>query len=329
MVKKNTITKPDLFTKEYGGNAYENEIFEAVDFKFEFNHLNPFSSKWRLVRFFKWFYLLFRSKLFYRNTLFLNFLSLPYFSFMWPKTIVLIHHIDWSVSPRVSIFYQKICFFVLKKFRTKWTSIVVVSEFWKLELIKLGFKNVVVVNNCINEKINVPERSRIDFLRSINLSDVDSYLYLGNAQSGKGWTQIVEKLDGKWDGLYIVSGITNFDGNMLPKNVIYRYFTKSDYFEMLHYADCTLLNSQFMEGWNRVCHESLSVGTPVIGVAAGGMQEMLNSAGQFIVDKDLESLSHYLKIVLSNRQSFSESGRAFVRKFDREIFSRSWVEILK
>lgn len=61
----------------------------------------------------------------------------------------------------------------------------------------------------------------------------------------------------------------------------------NDYLEQMARCCCTLALTRINEGWNRIAHESLLVGTPVIGYDAGGLGDLLRESNSIIV-KDID-----------------------------------------
>jgi len=62
------------------------------------------------------------------------------------------------------------------------------------------------------------------------------------------------------------------------------YFEKhTDYLQEMAASEYTLAMPAIAEGWNRIAHESLLVGTQVIGFNKGGLGDLLRGANAFIV----------------------------------------------
>ena len=58
-----------------------------------------------------------------------------------------------------------------------------------------------------------------------------------------------------------------------------------EYLILLKASTVVLTMSLFKEGWCRVAHEALLLGTPVIGSGAGGMTEVLAQGGGIICER--------------------------------------------
>jgi glycosyltransferase involved in cell wall biosynthesis len=62
-------------------------------------------------------------------------------------------------------------------------------------------------------------------------------------------------------------------------NVAIRYFeSPENYLQEMAASLYTLALPLFNEGWNRVAHESILVGTPVIGYPKGGLADLLKQS---------------------------------------------------
>ena len=70
-----------------------------------------------------------------------------------------------------------------------------------------------------------------------------------------------------------------------------------EYLILLKASTVVLTMSLFKEGWCRVAHEALLLGTPVIGSGAGGMTEVLAQGGGLSCERaeNLEKVERFLK----------------------------------
>ena len=65
---------------------------------------------------------------------------------------------------------------------------------------------------------------------------------------------------------------------------IVKYDDFREYLKIMASCECTLALSKVKEGWNRVAHESLLVGTPVLGYKSGGLGDLLKESNSIIVN---------------------------------------------
>lgn len=61
------------------------------------------------------------------------------------------------------------------------------------------------------------------------------------------------------------------------------------YLDQMSRCCCTLALSKVKEGWNRIAHESILVGTPVIGYDSGGLGDLLRESHSIIVKNTKEA----------------------------------------
>lgn len=240
--------------------------------------------------------------------------------------MVLIHHIDWSRSPFFSKLYQIVCYSIFRLFQSKWQTIVVVSNYWKENLENMGFKNIRVIYNSIQRIDEKFMLGKNDFLEKYHLPPNRNFIYLGNAQKGKGWADAYDALK-HLDVEFIITGVSN-NIEKLPEKIHYLYLPYLDYQTMLKYAECTVLLSNFTEGWNRIAHESMLQQTPVIGSGTGGMKELLEN-GKQIICKDVSKLSQHVDYAIQNRETLGKDGYDYVKQFDLNYFKNAWEEIFR
>lgn len=325
MKKKLKVLKISLSNKKYGGYAYENDIVKVLD-----KHLNietvdiiqssKLSTLLTAVEYF------IKAKLKTNSYVLLNFTTIPFFSLWKGRNIVVIHHIDWSQCSKISSIYQSFCLFILRLNKKRWKKIVVVSEYWAVHLENLGFDNIEIIHNSIELPKNLKPRLNCKEIKEKYNLPSQQFIYLGNPQKGKGW-QIAFNLLSKLNYIFILTGITDqsFKNTEYPEKVQYLNLTYDEYLQVISCAECSVLLSQFKEGWNRTAHESLLLGTPVIGSGTGGMKELLKNAGQPIFCKSKQDLVNILKEVLANRATYAEKGVEGIRKYTFEAFEKKWL----
>lgn len=98
---------------------------------------------------------------------------------------------------------------------------------------------------------------------------------------------------------------SDFQNKTIDPNAEVRYYSnQEDYWKAVAHSKFTLALPNFNEGWNRVAHESLLLGTPVIAYAKGGLADLLNLAKVEAAKNKEEVLS----ILLKDSPSFSLNG---------------------
>ena len=234
----------------------------------------------------------------------------------------MIHHIDDKLSR--SSWKHRWYFNRLKRRLKGLDLIITVSGFWKEYLEDIGCKNVKVIYNAFDpQDYKVSEAEILKFRKENNLHSGKKLIYAGNATRQKGVYDVYEELKSK-DFQLLMSGSHN-QAQDLP--VQYLHLGRRDYIIMLHACDLVITMSRMTEGWNRIAHEALLCGTPVIGSGVGGMKELLNGAGQQIVTEK-SKLPEVVEEVLLRSTWYAENGMKFASQFDLNYFRKEWKTTL-
>ncbi|MBP6335282.1 MAG: glycosyltransferase family 4 protein [Bacteroidia bacterium] len=234
----------------------------------------------------------------------------------------MIHHID-DVLGKSSIKHRWY-FNRLKRRLPKLDLVITVSSYWREYLESLGCKNVKVIHNGFNHSEYVVSETAVqDFRTRHNIPKGKPLIYAGNATRQKGIYAVYEALKDKGYHL-LMSGSQNQAADL---NVQYLHMDRKEYISMLHACDLVITMSRMTEGWNRIAHEALLCGTPVIGSGVGGMKELLNGAGQMIVT-DEAKLAVAVQEVLHRSAWYVENGKKFVLQFDMNYFRKQWTNTI-
>ena len=239
------------------------------------------------------------------------------------KYVGMIHHIDDKLgnSSLKHVWY----FDRLKRRLKKLDLVVTVSSYWRDYLESLGCKNVKVIYNAFDpEHYTVTETAINDFRKKHNIPSGLPLIYAGNASRQKGIYDVYDALKDK--GYHLLMSGSQNQASDLP--VQYLHLDRSDYISMLHACDLVITMSKMTEGWNRIAHEALLCGTPVIGSGIGGMKELLNGAGQQIVI-DPKNLLPAVEEVLHRSSWYAENGKKFTMQFDMNYFRNEWKQTLE
>lgn len=235
------------------------------------------------------------------------------------KYVGMIHHID-DVLSRRSVWHRWY-FGRLKKRLTALDMVVTVSTFWADYLKRLGCRNVRVIYNSFDTSEYAVTEDELTAARiRFGLPTDRPVVYLGNATRQKGVYTAFAAL--KDCGYHLVMSGPQNKAADLP--VQYLQLDRPDYVRLLHLSSVFVCMSELEEGWNRIAHESMLCGTPVIGNGRGGMQELLAGGGQTVV-KDPALLPAAVKNVLEHRDRFSTEGRRFAGAFDLTYFQNAWT----
>lgn len=237
------------------------------------------------------------------------------------KNIAIIHHIDEQFSGQT--FAHKMFFKMLAKKLPEMNLVVVVSEYWREQMQKMGCKNVQIIYNSFNlSEYNSTENEIALFRKKYGLSE-RPIVYIGNAHRQKGVFDVYNSLKDLNVEL-IMTGAKN-KATELP--VRFLSLEKKEFITLLHVSSVVVLMSKLCEGWNRVAHEALLCQTPVIGSGIGGMNELLTKSGQ-IISTNENLREHVSEIILTGKKN-GQTGYAFVKQFDMNYFNNAWQTTIK
>ena len=73
-----------------------------------------------------------------------------------------------------------------------------------------------------------------------------------------------------------------------------------EYLYEMSISYCSIALSSVKEGWNRMAHESILVGTPIIGLDSGGLGDLLKESGSYIV----HSAGEVYELIINDKVRF-------------------------
>lgn len=220
------------------------------------------------------------------------------------KLVYIVIHNDDENDGKSKILkkYYQLLFKLLKKINHKRFQLVVVSSFWKKYFNDLGINNVVYFPNFFDTEKYLK-------LRKVNKNP---WINLGQFSS-KNDAEIVRisrELSRKGFYCYFC---TNDPLEARPHNgsfeIIY-FLNFQDYLEQVSLSHCTLALTIINEGWNRMAHESILLGTPVIGYNKGGLGDLLKESNSVIVKNADEAMT----CIIENIFMLPDSN--FIEKYD-------------
>lgn len=237
-----------------------------------------------------------------------------------PKQIVMAYHYDTAFChPLV----QGHHFLTLKNLIANKKNIhrlIVISKYWQDYFFHLGFNNIEILYCGFDPKKFVISESQIqEFKNKYNLHG-KKIIYIGNSQRKKGADLVYNQLKNS-DCFLVTSGNKDIDLPCLNLNL-----NPTEYLCLLKSSQAVITYSQFKEGWNRVAHEAMMLGVPVIGSGLGGMGELLQGGNQKIVT-DPKELPKVLTEVLRDPQ-IGQLGQNFAQSFTMQKFDKTCQEIL-
>jgi len=241
------------------------------------------------------------------------------------KKILILHHYygDENIYPFVNIFLKNRLLSNLNKFN----SVIVVSEYWKKYFSNyISEKKIEIIYNSFDvDKINSIKKDLNvqSFKKKYKIPDEKIIVYAGNALKIKGYEDVINQL--KNDDEYFVITSGNKDKNAVIQH-LHLILDYTEYIQLLCSADITIILSKFQEGWNRIAHESLICGKPVIGTSVAGMGELLQKANQTIW-KEGDNLQELIKSSINNSEK-TNHGKKYASQYNLEYLKNRWLSVL-
>jgi len=239
------------------------------------------------------------------------------------KHVVILHHIDTSGFDNRT-FYDYFTKRFFKKVQLA-DVVVVVSEYWKNILTKLGCPKVVVIHNSFDlTQFEFDKQELTDFCRKLGIPNDKPIIYLGNARPEKGYLESYEALK-NIDAIFLTTGKKNTN---LP--ILHTYLSYRDYLRLLRISSLVITMSKFNEGWCRTAHEAMLCGTPVIGSGRGGMRELLQKGGQ-IICRDFSKLGPLVADLLNDKirlAYMAVKGKEYASQFTIDHFRENWLDLI-
>lgn len=245
-----------------------------------------------------------------------------FFMSVKPKQVVVAYHYDTAFCHPLVKTHHYLTLKSLVSNMDKVHKLVVISKFWRDYFFNLGFKNIENVYCGFDKKDFVIDRTASETVRAkINPKD-KKIVYIGNSQKKKGADLAYKALKDRDDILLVTSGNKDIDLPCLNLSL-----NRQEYLALLSVSDVVVTFSQFKEGWNRVAHEAMMMGVPVIGSGLGGMGELLAGGGQKIVT-DSKELNKVINDILRDPE-IGLKGKEYAETFTTERFNRGCLDIIK
>lgn len=218
---------------------------------------------------------------------------------------VIVHNYDPSDGKKAKLKgYYILLFFLLRSIKTARIKVITVSPFFQ---------------SYFREILN----RRIDFFP--NLFDTQKYLAFQTNEKRKRihlgqWSSkndpsifsVAKALNSMGYECFFTT-LKNEDATVGSFFSINHYPEYEAYLQDVAHCEYTLALTRINEGWNRIAHESILLGTPVIGYANGGLGNLLVEANQIIVTNYTE----VLRAISQNQKNDCPS--AFIHKYDYSL----------
>ena len=218
------------------------------------------------------------------------------------KVYIVLHYFDKNDGKSfwLNLYYDAL-FFVLKNTKNDNISIVTVAPFW-----------VKYFKEKIKHNINVfhfPNFFDGEFYSDFIAVNKKKQIHLGqwSFKNHADVFEIAKQLTEQGYYCYFSTNFKDFASKTSTYEVV--YFDKfENYLSQMALSEFTLAITGINEGWNRVAHESILVGTPVIAyakagllnlvnesksIAANNMEEVLQAIENKNVQANLHLLAHY------------------------------------
>ena len=219
------------------------------------------------------------------------------------RAFVVLHHIDNRIPGSIFLkLYTRSFLYFLNQFNIKRIALVVVSPFW-FDEVKKRYPKIVVhyFPNLFNPLMYQAYQS----------STKTKSIHLGQ-WSWKNDSKILE-LAKQFTELGYACYFSSNQANVQAKFEFYEIIhePQSAYLKRMAEAQFTLALTVYQEGWNRVAHESILLGTAVIGYPNGGLKNLLEFSGAYVVN----SIEEVKQVIKANSEVDLKVNSSFIETF--------------
>jgi len=190
---------------------------------------------------------------------------------------IVLHNFDPNdgKSALMKWYYQRL-FFILNKSKHNRFKVIAVSHFWENY-----FRDITKVPHVYL----FPNLFDTTFYLDFQQKKKNNWVHLGQFSSKNDLEILALSIKLSSDGYYCYFSTLNTE-EARPHNGSFDIICFKDFTEYLdHMAQscCTLALTKINEGWNRMAHESILVGTPVIGYMRAGLGDLLKESNSMAV----------------------------------------------
>jgi hypothetical protein len=234
------------------------------------------------------------------------------------KYILVFHYEDKrDKSSFVFKLYFKLFFVLLNLFKPKNLAILTVAPFWE-NYFKKKVKGVTI--------IYFPNLFNLNECRAIKVNKKEKLIHLGqwSWKNDSMIFELAEKLFKNGYSCYFTTNDYNEAGSFDSYEIIAE--NRESYLNRLATSAYTIAFTSINEGWNRLVHESILLGTNVIGLNKGGLGDLLIESNSFIV----ENSNQAFEIILSKKNT--SPPESFINKYadvNANQFLRSSIEFIR
>jgi glycosyltransferase involved in cell wall biosynthesis len=218
--------------------------------------------------------------------------------------------------------------------------VLVVSEFMKNDVIKLGARNPILVHNCVDVNIFCPTVENRNYITSIFKLDKNTVLLKRGEVFIRAIEDVIKKfpkqkfviIGKKGDDYNRINNLVN-DLN-LTDNIIFTGEIFND--EVLNWIQNSILYVQISdtETFGLAIAEAMSCSIPVLVSNRGAIPELVENCGVYVNHNSVESVSDGIKAFLSKSENEKynlgqNSRKRIIDKFSYEKRKKKLTEIIK
>lgn len=311
-------------TKKYGGDLFEDEMQEALiaagNVVQEFNPVPQGAGRIQKVPGYLQ-NLMSISNYAKDSDYILRAMNHVFFMKDHPKQLVIAYHYDTIYCHPLVKAHHYLSLRSLLKHKESVTKLVVISKYWQDYFYNLGFRNIETIYCGFDRNDFIVDQRSLQELQTKINPENKKIVYIGNSQRKKGADKVYEALRLREDLVLITSGNKDIELPCLNLDL-----DRKGYLALLQLSSAVVTFSQFKEGWNRVAHEAMMLGIPVIGSGFGGMGELLTGGRQKIVT-EASALSAALNAVFADAE-MGLRGREYAETFSKEKFEKSCLDLV-
>ncbi|MES2558818.1 MAG: hypothetical protein V4590_03705 [Bacteroidota bacterium] len=229
------------------------------------------------------------------------------------------HHDEADVKTTMTRLYMKWLFNILANTRSTHIAIMVVSDYWATY-----FKSKVSPSV---EIVHFPNLFDTTYYQSFKQTKIPKQIYLGQYafKTDDGIFELAHQLTKQGYSCFFTTLIQSQVGKF-DNYEINRFDNHSDYLNKLAQSAYSIAYIKLNEGWNRVAHESILVGTQVIGNNKGGLSDLLKESNSLVA----HTVEEFSTIILQNQTASVNPD--FIRKYDasnRSIYSKGIIDFIE
>lgn len=227
------------------------------------------------------------------------------------------HHDEQEVKTFAGKVYYKVLMYCIRHIYHPRFALVVVSPFWRKRMLELT------------------SDSHIEVLYFPNLFDPSKYIgyrtaekrkqiYLGKHahKNDPQLFQLANQLSALGYACFF-STINSDESAVHPSYEVKHFADEADYLKAIAGSMYTVIWVNVAEGWNRTAHESILVGTTVIGSPMGGLGNLLEESQSF----EANTINEFLSIITSGVQQ--KQSDEFIAKYDTLHVASFMAPLLK